>query len=93
MDYEAMGEKIRALRKARGITQAELACRMGISQAFLGNIERGCRIASLETLVKLCNVLETDANTLLAADLIYLPEQSLRELLKKALALAGQGEK
>ena len=90
MDYAAMGEKIRALRKTQGITQGELARLSGISQAFLGNIERGGRIASLETLVKICNALKTDANFLLAQELQYLPEKSLPDLLRQALELAVQ---
>ena len=93
MDYAELGQRIRSIRKARHMTQTALAQSAGISAAFLGHIERGSRIASLETLVQLCNVLKTDANTLLAAELEYLPENSLTELLQKALVLAKRQEK
>ena len=88
MDYAELGRRIRSMRRARHMTQTDLARSAGISAPFLGHIERGSRIASLETLVQLCNALKTDANTLLAFDLKYLPENSLTEILQKALALA-----
>lgn len=53
-----MGRRIRTLRKQQHLTQAELAARVGISTSFMGHIERGTRIASLETLVSLSDALE-----------------------------------
>lgn len=58
VDYESMGKRIRGLRKQQGLTQAELAQKVGISTSFMGHIERGTRIASLETLVGLSRTLE-----------------------------------
>ena len=58
MDYEAMGARIRALRKRNGLTQAQLAEAVHISTSFMGHIERGTRIASLDTLVRLSQVLD-----------------------------------
>ena len=55
MDYESLGSHVRRARKAAGMTQYELAERLGISTSFLGHIERGSRKASLETLVKISN--------------------------------------
>jgi len=93
MDYTDLGKRIQQLRRERRFTQEELAKRAGISTAFLGHIERGSRVASLETLVQLCNALKTDANTLLAASLTCLPDRSLTEMLKRALDLAMRQEK
>lgn len=64
MDYEAMGRRIRMYRKQRGLTQAALADSMAISTSFLGHIERGSRIASLETLVKLSETLAVSLDAL-----------------------------
>lgn len=58
MDYNAMGHRIRLLRMAADLTQEELGVKAGISKAFVGHIERGTRIASLETVVTLAEVLE-----------------------------------
>ena len=64
MDYVAMGSRIRSYRKQRGMTQAALAKSVGISTSFIGHIERGTRIASLETLVRLSEVLDVSIDTI-----------------------------
>ena len=58
LDYGRMGKRIRQVRKAKGWSQDELAKKCGISMSFLGHIERGTRIMSLETFVSICSVLD-----------------------------------
>ena len=65
LDYGRMGMRIRQIRKAKGWSQDELAKKCGISMSFLGHIERGTRIMSLETFVNICGALEADADELL----------------------------
>ncbi|MDL2317571.1 helix-turn-helix domain-containing protein [Eubacteriales bacterium OttesenSCG-928-A19] len=64
LDYQAMGSRIRQLRKQHRLTQAELAERVGISTSFMGHIERGTRIASLETLVGLSDALNVSLDAM-----------------------------
>lgn len=65
LDYSRMGMRIRQVRKARGWSQEELAKRCGISMSFLGHIERGTRIMSLETFVNICAALDAGADEIL----------------------------
>ncbi len=65
LDYGRMGMRIRQVRKARGWSQEELAKRCGISMSFLGHIERGTRIMSLETFVNICGALDAGADEIL----------------------------
>ena len=65
LDYGKMGMRIRQVRKTRGWSQDALAKKCGISMSFLGHIERGTRIMSLETFVNICLALEADADELL----------------------------
>lgn len=65
VDYEKMGIRIRQVRKAKGWSQDELAKKCGISMSFLGHIERGTRIMSLETFTSICSALGTGADELL----------------------------
>ncbi len=65
MNYVDFGRRVKHLRKEQGITQEELALKVEISASFLGHIERGTRVASLETPVKLCHALNTHPNHLL----------------------------
>lgn len=65
LDYGKIGMRIRQVRKAKGWSQDELAKRCGISMSFLGHIERGTRIMSMETFVNICSALDTGADELL----------------------------
>ena len=56
MNYKDLGRRIRMLRQKQHMTQERLAEEIDMSSSFLGHIERGTRIASLETLVKVCNL-------------------------------------
>lgn len=65
LDYSAMGKRIRQVRKVKGWSQDELARKAGISMSFLGHIERGSRIMSLETFASICAALNAGADELL----------------------------
>lgn len=65
LDYGKMGMRIRQIRKIKGWSQEELAKNCGISMSFLGHIERGTRIMSLETFVSFCVALDATADELL----------------------------
>ena len=65
MLYQGLGKRVRQQRILAQMTQEKLAEAAGISLSFLGHIERGTRKASLDTLVKLCNVLKVSPQLLL----------------------------
>ncbi len=72
MNYKDLGNRVRIARRNRSWTQEQLAEKVGISASFLGHIERGTRVASLETFVSLCNVLEIVPEYLLCRNLTFL---------------------
>jgi DNA-binding XRE family transcriptional regulator len=57
MEKEQWGRKIRAFRKLKGYTQAELAKELGISLTLLGEIERESREPETELVMKICDKL------------------------------------
>ena len=65
LDYSQIGKRIRQVRKIKDWSQDELAKKCGISMSFLGHIERGTRIMSLETFVSICSALDAGADELL----------------------------
>lgn len=69
IDYADFGMRVRKLRHKQGLTQEELAQQAGISASFLGHLERGTRIPSMETLCMLSNVLKTYPRYFLASGL------------------------
>lgn len=54
MDQKAMGKRIWRAQKTLDITQEQLAELAEVSTSFIGHIERGTRVPSIETLYKLC---------------------------------------
>ena len=69
MDYVDLGRRVRRQRGLLGLTQAELAQKVGVSTSFIGHVERGSRKASLDTMVDLTNALGLGMDYLLAASL------------------------
>lgn len=60
-----LGQKIKKLREARGLTQVELAVIVNISPVYVGFIENGRRRPSLRTLERLARALKVSAKDLL----------------------------
>ncbi len=75
MDYVDLGRRVRKQRQLIGLTQQELAERIGVSTSFVGHVERGTRKASLETLVALSNALGVGVDYLLAGSLQNAPDE------------------
>ena len=53
----AFGRRVRSIRKARGMTQQELAEVSGVDQSYIGLCERGQSAASITTIDKLSRAL------------------------------------
>ena len=66
MDYKRLGDRIREERKRLNLTQSALAEAIGISDTYMGQIERGERSLTLNTLVRLVNRLGVTIDFLLS---------------------------
>ncbi len=64
MDYYNIGEKIREERKKIGMTQEDLAEKVGISVNFVSLIENGKNM-SLDTMIKIANTFNVSVDYLL----------------------------
>ena len=78
VDYEALGKRIRYRRRMMKLSQKQVADAINISVSFYGNIERGLRIPSIDTLVDVANHLETSTDFLLAESLAVAGKQHTR---------------
>lgn len=67
-NLRAMGNKLYAIRKRLGITQAEAAEKAGISDRSYADIERGTANMRVQTLLQICNGLKITPNDILADD-------------------------
>lgn len=66
MEWEAIvGANIRRLRKARGLTQEQLAHESEIAMRYIAGVERGEENPSLRYLVKIAEALQVEPANLL----------------------------
>ncbi len=61
-------EKLQKLRKNKGMTQAELAAKVGVSARCIQNYELGARYPKRDIMDKLCSVLGTKIEYLVSSD-------------------------
>lgn len=62
---DTFGERLKATRKIKNMTQLELSKRLELSKATISAYEQVASYPSIETLVKICNILDVSADFLL----------------------------
>ena len=65
MDYYAIGQRIKKIRKAQSLSQEQLAEKIGISTTHMSHIETGNTKLSLQVLVDIATNLEVGTDELL----------------------------
>lgn len=70
-----LGKKIRNLRHQLGLTQEQLGERANIHYSYVGQMERGDKMPSLQTLKRIATALSTDLQHLLEEPAPYEPSQ------------------
>lgn len=65
MDYIALGTRVKNKRLELNLTQEQLAETVDLSAVYIGQIERGERKMTIDTLVKLANSLNASIEELL----------------------------
>jgi transcriptional regulator with XRE-family HTH domain len=63
---ERVGFRVRELRQAAGLTQAQLADKCGLHRTFVGSVERGERNVALLSLRRIAQALRVSPVELLA---------------------------
>ena len=69
LNLEMLGKRIKQGRLKLDLTQYALAEEVGVSQNFLGDIERGIKAPSITTAIRLSNVLGISLDVLFAESL------------------------
>lgn len=90
MNFFLLGKKIRNLRNMHHFSQADLAELIDVSTNYIGQIERGDRKPSLETLVSLCNVLNTNMDYLLSDSIQQNEDQISVDIVDKLSSLSPE---
>ncbi|MFE4056426.1 XRE family transcriptional regulator [Streptomyces sp. NPDC059096] len=77
---DAVGARLRALRRERGITLAELASTTGVSESTLSRLESGQRRPSLELLLPLARIYDVPLDDLVGAPRVGDPRIHLKPI-------------
>lgn len=80
MDYYKIGQKIRKFRKIQGLSQEELAEKIGISTTHMSHIETGNTKLSLSVFVDIANALNVQTDDLLNDRDILRTDRANKEL-------------
>jgi len=69
LNLEMLGKRVKQGRLRLDLTQYALAEEVGVSQNFLGDIERGIKAPSITTAIRLANVLNISLDVMFAESL------------------------
>ncbi|MBE6903548.1 MAG: helix-turn-helix transcriptional regulator [Ruminococcaceae bacterium] len=93
MDKKALGSKLREARKSKGYTQEVLAEKADIGVMYLGEIERGIKMPSMNIFIKLIEALDISADYVLRDELSSGKEYVFDEITNKLAGLTPQQRK
>ncbi len=85
-----LGQRIALLRRQAGMSQAELAARMGISASAVGMYEQGRREPSVDTLVALSEIFQVSTDYLLTGKIADPREAGALQKLLEEKVLAAE---
>lgn len=86
IDYKLIGERIKRVRKSRGMTQEALAEQLNVSIGYVGQVERGITKISLDLLGAISAILEHDVAYFISESAVnsteYLESEIIDEIQK-----------
>jgi transcriptional regulator with XRE-family HTH domain len=63
---EVFGRRLRELRQKYGVTQQQLSVATGLTEGYISNMERGLKVPSLTTILRLAVALGCNVTALVA---------------------------
>lgn len=83
MDKTTLGLRIREARQTKGYSRQLLAKKAGTGEVYLGEIERGLKMPSLNTFIRIVEELDVSADCLLRDELTSGKEYIFDEITQK----------
>lgn len=93
MDKAELGSRIREARLAKGFTQEALAEIAEIGVMYYGEVERGVKMPSMKTFIKIINALDVSADYILRNEVSSGKPFVLNDITKKLEKLSPQQRK
>ena len=69
IDYASIGQKVKKIRLSKGVTQEELAEKVGVGVTHISHLETGSGTVSLKVFLAIVNYLECSADELLCKEI------------------------
>ncbi len=63
---EVFGQRLRELRQKYGVTQQQLSAATGLTEGYISNMERGQKVPSLTTILRLAVALDCKVTALVS---------------------------
>ena len=79
IDKIAIGKRIKTARESRNITQEYLATMVGCTPTHISVLERGVKTPRLDTLIKITNILNVSADSILNDNALYTTDICTKE--------------
>ncbi|HXF92475.1 MAG TPA: helix-turn-helix transcriptional regulator [Nitrospiraceae bacterium] len=86
----AVGQRIKTVRQRMGLTQDQLAERVGLSPKYISGIERGVENPTMDTLIRLAKMLEVEPYDLFLFGESEESEKVLRKSIEKMIREADR---
>ena len=83
MDSKSLGKKIKSYRAKCGWNLETCAERIGITSRYLADIERGDKVPTLETFIRILNTLTASSDDVLQDSLVIGCESKSNDVSKK----------
>jgi len=93
LDKVALGQRLREVRRQKGYTLQSLADKAGIGNVYLGEIERGLKMPSLNSFIRIVEALEVSADSILYGELSSGREYIYDEITQKMKDLTPKQRK
>ena len=85
-----IGARIAALRRSRGMSQAELAQKLQVSPSAVGMYEQGRREPSAQTLLAIARVFDVSVDYIISGEVSAPERQSLEQMLRERVLSADR---
>lgn len=90
MDMSSIGKNIRKKRQDKSWNQEFLAEKVDVSATYIGMIERGEKMPSMETFIRIANALDSASDELLCGVINKGYEVRMSKYLEKMKTLSGE---
>ncbi len=89
-DHKAYGNRIKNLRRSKGLTQEQLAEKLRVSRTYIGKIEKGSQVGPIELAVELAVLFDVPLEHLLLGN--ECPANDRRRGLQRVIAFLSELE-